>query len=76
MFRQFFARHDDEAVFVTNRELLMILGTTAVTVWFDLNIAVFGFTLLFYLHNHLLNRKNPMRDLKPELETDAFAKQN
>ncbi len=76
MLKQFFSRHDDEAIFVTNRELLMILGTTAVTVWLDLNIAVGGFTLLFYLHNALLNRVNPMRDLKPELETDAFAKQN
>jgi len=76
MLRQFFSRHDDEAVFVTNRELLMILGTTAVTVWLNLNIAVGGFTLLFYLHNAWLNRGNPMRDLKPELETDGFAKQN
>jgi SulP family sulfate permease len=76
MFKNFFARRDDEAIFVTNREALMILGTTAITVWFDLNIAVGGFTLLFYLHNSLLNKKNPMRDLKPELETDGFAKQN
>jgi len=76
MFRSFFSRHDDENIFVTNRELLMILGTTAVTVWCDLNTAVVGFTLLFYLHNRLLNRKNPMRDLQPELEMDGFAKQN
>lgn len=76
MFKNFFSRRDDEQIFVTNREVMMILGTTAVTVWFNLNIAVAGFTLLFYLHNRLLNRKNPMRDLKPELETDGFAKQN
>ena len=76
MFRNFFARHDDEKIFVTNRELLMILGTTAITVWFDLNVAVAGFTALFYLHNHLLNRHNPMRDLVPGEETDAFLKQN
>ncbi|PLY01303.1 MAG: hypothetical protein C0624_10725 [Desulfuromonas sp.] len=76
MLKQFFSRHDDEQIFVTNRELLMILGTTAVTVWCDLNIAVGGFTLLFYLHNKWLNRPNPMRDLKPEIETDGFAKQN
>ena len=76
MFTNFFSRRDDELIFVTNREVLMILGTTAATVWFDLNIAVAGFTFLFYLHNKLLNRKNPMRDLKPELETDGFAKQN
>jgi len=76
MLKQFFSRHDDEQIFVTNRELLMILGTTAVTVWSDLNIAVGGFTLLFYLHNKWFNRSNPMRDLKPEIETDGFAKQN
>jgi len=76
MLKQFFSRHDDEQVFVTNREMLMILGTTTITVWFDLNTAVAGFTLLFYLHNAWFNRNNPMRDLKPELETDGFAKQN
>jgi len=76
MLKEFFSRHDDEPVFVTNRELLMILGTTAVTVWCDLNVAVGGFTLLFYMHNRWINRGNPMRDLRPELETDGFAKQN
>ena len=76
MFKNFFSRRDDERIFVTNREVLMIIGTSAVTVCFNLNIAVAGFTLLFYLHNRVLNRRNPMRDLKPELETDGFAKQN
>ncbi len=76
MFKNFFSRRDDEQIFVTNREVLIIIGTTAITVWFNLNIAVAGFTLLFYLHNSVLNRRNPMRDLKPELETDGFAKQN
>lgn len=76
MFKQFFPRHDDEAIFVTNHELLMILGSALVTVLCDLNIAVAGFTLLFYLHNKLLNRANPMRDLLPELETEAFKTQN
>lgn len=76
MFKQFFSRHDDEAIFVTNRELLMIIGSSAVTVLFDLNIAVAGFTLLFYLHNKLFNRSNPMRDLLPEVETEAFTTQN
>jgi SulP family sulfate permease len=76
MFKNFFSRRDDESIFVTNREMLMIFGTTAITVWFNLNIAVAGFTSLFYLHNKVVNRKNPMRDLKPELETDGFAKQN
>jgi len=76
LFKHFFSRHDDEAIFVTNRELLMILGSATATVVFDLNTAVATFTLLFYLHNKLLNRKNPMRDLVPEIETEAFVKQN
>jgi len=76
LFKQFFSRHDDEAIFVTNREMLIILGSAGVTVVFDLNTAVAGFTALFYLHNKVLNRKNPMRDLMTEAETDVFAKQN
>ena len=74
--QEFFSRHDDEAIFVTNRELLMIIGTTVVTVCFNLNVAVAGFTILFYMHNKLLNRRNPMRDLLPGRETDGFATQN
>ncbi len=76
MFKPFFSRHDDEAIFVTNRELLMILGSALMTVIFDLNTAVAGFTVLFYLHNKVINKKNPMRDLIPEVETEAFSKQN
>ncbi len=76
MFKNFFARHDDEPVFVTNRELIMILGTTLVTVTVDLNSAVAFFTVLFYLHNRVFNQRNPMRDLKPEIETETFVKQN
>ncbi len=76
LFKQFFARHDDEPIFVTNREMLMIVGSSLVTVFFDLNTAVGGFTLLFFLHNKLLNRKNPMRDLQPMVETESFVTQN
>lgn len=76
MFRNFFSRHDDEPIFVTNREVLMIVGTAAVTVAVNLNMAVIGFTLLFYLHNRVFNRANPMRDLLPEIETKAFISQN
>lgn len=76
LFKNFLSRHDDESIFVTNRELLMILGSAAATVAFDLNTAVAFFTLLFYLHNKLFNRRNPMRDLVPYLETEAFSKQN
>ena len=76
LFKDFFARHDDEYIFVTNREMLMIIGTTLVTVLVDLNTAVVVFTVLFYLHNRVLNRRNPMRDLKPEIETESFTTQN
>ena len=76
LFGDFFARHDDEHIFVTNREMLMILGTTLVTVMVDLNTAVVVFSILFYLHNRVLNRRNPMRDLKPEIETESFTTQN
>ena len=76
LFEDFFSRKDDEKIYVTNREMIMILGTAGVTVVFDLNVAVAGFSALFYLHNRVLNRKNPMRDLTPELETDGFIKQN
>ena len=72
MINHFFSRHDDEFIFVTNREFFMILGTTIVTVYFDLNMAVAAFTMIFYLHNQILLRKNPMRDLKPILETDSI----
>ncbi|MCD6526334.1 MAG: SulP family inorganic anion transporter [Desulfuromonas sp.] len=73
--RDFFSRHDDLEIFVTNREALMVGGTALATVWFDLNMAVGGFTLLFYLHNKALNQKNPMRDLVAEKETEAFYKE-
>ncbi len=76
MFKHFFSRHDDEPIFVTNREMLMIVGSALITVFFDLNTSVAGFTILFYLHNKVFNRKNPMRDLATDIETDGFAKQN
>lgn len=76
MFKHFFSRHDNELIFVTNREMLMIVGAALITLLVDLNTAVIGFTILFYLHNKVFNRKNPMRDLIAEVETDAFAKQN
>jgi len=69
----FFDRHDEEPVFVSNREMLMILGTAVVTILYSLNVAVGGFTLLFYLHNRLLCRGNPIRDLLPATETEGLA---
>ena len=76
LFQNFLSRHDEKPVFVTNREMLMILGTAVTTLFFSLNLAVVLFTLLFFLHNKLLFKHNPMRDLKPSLETDGFEKQN
>lgn len=76
MLREFFSRHDDQPIFVTNREMAVIVGTTLVTVAWDLNIAVFIFTGLFYLHNLVLNRRHPMRDLQPLEETAAFVRED
>jgi SulP family sulfate permease len=72
MLQQWFSRHDDEKIFVTNREFLMITGTTLVTIFWDLNTAVGVFTVLFYFHNQLLSRANPMRDLRPVVETEGI----
>lgn len=70
--KDFFSRRDEREIYITNREGLMISGTAVVTLVMDLNLAVGGFTLLFYLHNLVLNRSNPMRDLVPEKETEVF----
>lgn len=73
MMRDWLSRHDDEPIFVTNREVVVILGTTVATVAWNLNAAVGIFTALFYAHNYLFSKSNPMRDLKPVLETEAFS---
>jgi len=73
LLHQFFSRHDDEKIFITNREIIFIIGTALITILWNLNYAVAIFTILFYLHNKLLNKKNPMRDLKPIAETESFA---
>lgn len=73
---EFFSRHDDEPIFVTNREILIIAGTTVVTVVWDLNLAVVLFTAIFYAHNKIFNKKNPMRDLKPVEETEVFIEED
>ncbi len=73
MMHKFFSRHDDEPIFVTNREFFVIVGTTLVTILFDLNLAVAIFTIFFYMHNKVFVKKNPMRDLKPVTETEGMA---
>lgn len=72
IFRNFLSRHDDEAIFVTNIELLIITGTALLTVFWDLNYAVLIFTVLFYFYNKVLFKNNPIRDLAPVTETEAF----
>ena len=69
---RFFTRAstDPDAIFVAHKEMLMIAGTTLVTVLWDLNTAVGIFTLLFYLLNIIIQPGNPIRDLK-RLETTA-----
>lgn len=69
VWREYFSRHDDAPIFVTNRELTMIVGTTLVTILFDLNTAVLSFTGLFYLYNKVFDKGNPMRDLRPFVES-------
>ena len=75
MLHNFFSSHLDEKIFVTHREMLVIVGATLVTILWDLNMAVFIFTVLFYLHNKVLVRKNPMRDLKPVTETEGMGEE-
>ncbi len=70
--RKFSSRHDHKAVFVTNREMLVIIGTTLMTVLWNLNAAVAIFTAVFYLNNLVFSRHNPMRDLISPEETERF----
>ncbi len=63
--RDLFTQQDDEEIIVTNREIFIILGTMLVTVVMNLNIAVFSFTVIFYLHNKVFMKHNPMGDLAP-----------
>jgi len=65
LFRNWLDTHSDERIFVTNPEMLFILGTTLVTVFWNLNAAVIGFGALFFL----VRRWIPMRDLEPVVET-------
>lgn len=76
LLHNFFSRHDDDPIYVTNSEMLMIVGTTVVTVFFDLNIAVALFTILFYLINKLIFPHDPMRDLAIATETQGLLKED
>tara|TARA_Y100000588_G_scaffold394566_1_gene515753 strand:+ start:2139 stop:3473 length:1335 start_codon:yes stop_codon:yes gene_type:complete len=53
------------AIFVAHGEVLLIIGTTLVTIVWNLNAAVGIFTLVFFFINKVLQPQNPIRDLKP-----------
>jgi SulP family sulfate permease len=72
VWRNFFSRHDDAPLFVTNREMLFIVGTAVTTLLLGLIPAVLFFTSLHWGLGYFLWSKNPMRDLKPEIETNAI----
>ena len=59
------------AIFVAHKEILLIVGTTVVTIAWNLNAAVGIFTLLFFLINKVIQPRNPIRDLKPLEEARA-----
>lgn len=69
MLHRLLSRQDDAPILVTHREMALISGTALVTMLYDLNVAVFAFTALFYILNKWLTADNPMRDLKPVSET-------
>ena len=52
--------------------IIILFGTANVTVLFNLNAAVAILQSYFTLHNKVLVRHNPMRDLKPKTETEVF----
>lgn len=66
-FEDLFGERPEEAIFVTHWEMLFVAGTAAVTVLWDLTVAVIAFAALFYL----VRRFRPMRDLTPITETRA-----
>lgn len=70
--KNFFSRHDESPVFITNREIILILMTVLLTVITNLFIAVLIMTLLYYGANTFIWKKNPLRDLKPDTETEGF----
>jgi SulP family sulfate permease len=72
MLNDFFSDHLTEKVFISNREMILIIGTVLLTLFVNLNIAVIFFTGLFYLVNKVLWKSNPIRDLEPVVETEAM----
>ena len=52
--------------------MMLIILTVILTIYFDLITAVSVATVLFYFINLVISKKNPMRDLKPQLETEGI----
>ena len=56
-----YKRYENEKIFVTSLEMFFVVGTTLVTLFWNLNAAVFGFTACFYLlHNDYLPINNAL----------------
>ena len=72
LFQDFFSDHKQEKIFISNREMILIIGTVVITLFVNLNVAVIAFTAIFYLANKVFWRSNPIRDLKPLVETEAM----
>ncbi len=72
LFADFFSSHKQEKIFISNREMILIIGTVAVTLFVNLNVAVLLFTAIFYIANKWLWKKNPIRDLQPQVETKSM----
>ena len=70
MMHNFFSSHEDEPIFVTHVEMMVIIGSMLLTVFWDLNFAVGIFTAFFFLWNKVFMKKHPMRDLQPITETE------
>lgn len=60
----------DASLNVSIREMMLIAGTTLVTILWDLNVAVISFTSFFYLYNKFA--PNPIPDLEED-ETEGFS---
>lgn len=60
---------------VSHVEIMLITGVTLVTVLYDLNAAVIGFTLLIYLLNRFVFASNPIQDLITDVETEGVRDQ-
>ena len=72
LFQKIFSAHREEKIFVTNREMALIVLTVILTITFDLITAVGVSTVLFYLINKVFSPSNPMRDLAPVTETNGI----